>query len=70
MPITCIDIEGGKSDVTASAAEALGQRMANHHRMTIVCAETTDGKQYLTVEGMKVPGRVQRIGFIYPTPTR
>jgi hypothetical protein len=56
MPISCIGIEGGKSDLTASAAAALGQRLADHHHMTIIHAETTDGEQYLTVEGIKVPG--------------
>jgi hypothetical protein len=70
MPITCLDIEGGRGDVTASAAAALGQRMADRHRMTIIHAETTDGEHYLTVEGMKAPGRVRSISFIYPTPTR
>ncbi len=44
--------------------------MAGHHHMTIIHAETTDGEQYLTVEGIKVPGWVRSIGFIYPTPTR
>lgn len=38
--------------------------------MTIIHAETTDGEQYLTVEGIKVSGSVRSIGFIYPTPTR
>ena len=57
MPVTCIDIDGEASDVTADAASALAQKMADYHRKNIVYIETADGQHLLTVEGGALPGR-------------
>jgi len=69
MTVTCIDIDGGVSDVTADAASALAQKMADYHRKNIVHIETADGQHLLTVEGAAMPSGVRQLGFFAPRPT-
>jgi hypothetical protein len=68
MPVTCIDIDGEASDVTADAASALAQKMADYHRKNIVYVETADGQHLLTVEGGTLPTEVRQLGFFLPSP--
>ena len=68
MPVTCIDIDGEASDVTADAASALAQKMADYHRKNIVYIETADGQHLLTVEGGALPAEVRKLGYFLPSP--
>jgi hypothetical protein len=70
MPITCIDVSGEVKDVTADAARALGQNIADSRRVNIVHTETVDRRHALTVEGTRVPSEARQQAFFDPKATR